>query len=62
MRAYAGPIVTTIEPDHAFFPAEAVHHGYADRNPAQRYVQAVALPKLDKLDQHFSGLIRRTSR
>ena len=56
---FAAPIVTTIEPDHAFFPAEAVHHGYADRNPAQRYVQAVALPKLDKLDHHFPERLRR---
>lgn len=50
---FAAPIVTTLEPLTAFYPAEPYHRHYAARNPQQAYVQAVALPKLAKLQQHF---------
>lgn len=59
-RAFAAPIQTTIEVGHVFLPAEAYHHGYAERNPAQPYVAAVALPKLDKLEHHFAPLLRKS--
>ena len=55
--AFAAPLVTTLEPSAAFFPAEAYHHAYAERNAAQPYVAAVALPKVEKLEAHFSGLL-----
>ena len=56
---FAGPIVTTLEAHGAFYPAEAYHHRYAERNPGQPYVAAVALPKLDKLHDHFGTWTRR---
>ena len=59
-RVFAGPIATTLEPLGAFYPAEAYHHRYAERNPAQPYVAAVALPKLDKLHAHFGTWTRRS--
>lgn len=56
---FAAPIATTLESHGAFFPAEAYHHRYAERNPGQPYVAAVALPKLDKLYEHFGTWTRR---
>ena len=61
-RVFAAPIATTLEPLSAFYPAEAYHHRYAERNPAQPYVAAVALPKLDKLLAHFGDAVRPPGR
>jgi peptide-methionine (S)-S-oxide reductase len=58
---FAAPIATTLEPFSTFHPAEAYHHDYAGRNPAQPYVAGVALPKVAKLEQHFPHLVRRSS-
>jgi peptide-methionine (S)-S-oxide reductase len=55
---FAARIATTLEPLAAFYPAEAYHHRYAERHPAQPYVAAVALPKLDKLYDHFEAWAR----
>lgn len=54
---FAAPIATTVEPAAAFFPAEALHHRYAERNPQQGYVRGVAQPKVDKLEEHFDDLL-----
>lgn len=45
---FAAPIVTTLEPLTEFFPAEPYHQNYVCRNPTNRYVRAVALPKVEK--------------
>jgi peptide-methionine (S)-S-oxide reductase len=52
-HAFRGPIVTTLEPLQAFFPAEAYHQNYAVNNPDQPYVAFAALPKVDKLATYF---------
>lgn len=49
------PIVTTLEPLTTFHPAEAYHQDYAARNPGQPYIQAISLPKVDKLRRYFPG-------
>ncbi|WP_336365822.1 peptide-methionine (S)-S-oxide reductase MsrA [Marinobacter sp. C2H3] len=46
---YPDPIVTTLEPLEAFYPAEAYHQNFAARNPYQPYIMAVAAPKMEKL-------------
>ncbi len=46
---WGGGIVTTIEPLQQFFPAEAYHQDYYERNPHQGYCQMVIRPKLEKL-------------
>ncbi|EKF75025.1 methionine sulfoxide peptide reductase [Alcanivorax hongdengensis A-11-3] len=51
--AFTAPIVTTLEPLTAFFPAEDYHQDFARRNPAQPYIAHVARPKVDKLKQAF---------
>lgn len=45
-KVFADPIVTTLEPLEAFYPAEDYHQAYAERNPDQPYICAVALPKM----------------
>jgi peptide-methionine (S)-S-oxide reductase len=53
------PIVTTLEPLDGFFEAEAYHQNYAARNPAQPYILFTALPKVEKLHDSFSDLLRK---
>lgn len=52
------PIVTTLEHLDAFYPAEDYHQDFARRNPAQPYVRFAALPKVDKLRQHFPDKLK----
>lgn len=56
--AFPAPIVTAVEPLEAFYPAEAYHQNFAARNPAQPYVAAVALPKVEKLRQYFGDKLK----
>lgn len=53
------PIVTTLEPLVEFFPAEDYHQDYARLNPEQPYIQAVSMPKVCKVREKHSGLIRK---
>jgi len=48
---FDAPIVTTLEPLTEFFPAEPYHQNYVCRNPMNRYVRAVALPKVEKVQK-----------
>ena len=45
---FSDPIVTTIEPDAAVYPAEDYHQEYVRNNPGNRYCQLVVEPKLSK--------------
>ncbi len=45
------PIVTSVKPFTAFYPADATHQGFYDRHPRYPYCQLVIAPKLKKL-QH----------
>jgi peptide methionine sulfoxide reductase msrA/msrB len=48
-KAYGGrSVATTLEPLKGFYPAESYHQNFVCRNPLQPYVQAVAMPKLEK--------------
>ena len=53
------PIATTVEPLEAFFEAEGYHQRFAERNPGQPYVAAVALPKVRKLEKSFGDRLKR---
>jgi peptide-methionine (S)-S-oxide reductase len=46
---FRAPIVTRIEPDRTFFPAEAYHQDYLTRNPASPYIVINDLPKIENL-------------
>ncbi len=57
--AFPSPVVTTVESAGPFYPAEGYHQNFAARNPAQPYVAAVALPKVDKLQKYFGDRLKR---
>ena len=46
---FRDPIVTEIIDETEFFPAESYHQDFTARNPNHPYVQAVIVPKLEKL-------------
>jgi peptide-methionine (S)-S-oxide reductase len=54
---YDEPIVTTIEPLDAFYPAEGHHQDYVRRNPDAMYVRIHALPKVEKVRDKFDHLV-----
>ena len=56
---FDAPIATRLEPLEAFFEAEADHQNYAARNPGQGYIQAVAMPKVEKLRAYFGEQLRK---
>jgi peptide-methionine (S)-S-oxide reductase len=57
-KAFAAPIVTTLEPLAAFFPAEGYHRDYVARHPADPYVAFNDLPKLRALRERYPALVR----
>jgi peptide-methionine (S)-S-oxide reductase len=59
-RVFNAPIVTTIEMDRPFFPAEAYHQDFLTRNPTYPYIAINDLPKIDDLKRLFPGLYRQT--
>lgn len=48
-KAFKRPIVTTLEPLKAFYPAEDYHQDFADRNPSHPYIRTWAKPKVEKV-------------
>jgi peptide-methionine (S)-S-oxide reductase len=57
-RVFPGPIVTKIEPDRTFYPAEAYHQNYLTLHPTQPYIAINDLPKVEALKQLFPNLYR----
>lgn len=59
-KAFSAPIVTTLEPLKAFYPAEAYHQDYLVRHPTQPYIVYNDLPKIDNLKRLFPLLYRES--
>jgi peptide-methionine (S)-S-oxide reductase len=57
-KVYGDTIVTTIEPGHAFHPAEDYHQDYLTLNPTQPYIVINDLPKIRNLERIFPELYR----
>lgn len=57
-RIYDKPILTSIEPFTNFYQAEAYHQDYFAKNPERPYYQAIISPKLAKLRNKFSSLLK----
>ncbi len=57
-RVFNAAIVTKIEPDKAFYPAEDHHQDFLTRNPAYPYIVINDLPKIDNLKRLFPDLYR----
>jgi peptide-methionine (S)-S-oxide reductase len=59
-HAFKKPIVTRIEPDRAFYPAEAYHQDYLTRHPSEPYIAINDLPKIEDLKRFLPDLYRAT--
>ena len=57
-RAFDAPIVTTIEPDRPFYPAEDYHQDYLALHPNQPYIVIHDLPKIAGLKRLFPARYR----
>lgn len=55
------PVVTTVEPLTAFYPAESYHQDYFARNPEQAYCNLVISPKVEKVQEKFAELLKNNS-
>jgi len=57
-HAFHRPIVTKIEPGHAFYPAEGYHQDFLARNPTYPYIAINDLPKIGNLKRLFPEFYR----
>jgi len=57
-KVFGRPIVTELRPLQHYWPAEAYHQDFFERNPTQGYCLAVAAPKVAKFRKTFSRLAR----
>lgn len=57
-QAWGGRVVTEIQPERNYSPAEAYHQHYFARNPEQGYCAFVVAPKVAKFSQAFSHFLR----
>lgn len=57
-KVFSRPIVTDIKPFSTFFPAEAYHQDYEQRNPDQPYVRSVSIPRLNRFKEAFPELLK----
>ncbi len=58
-KLWSGRLVTTIETLAVFYPAEAEHQNYFERNPYAGYCRAVVAPKVAKFRKSFADRVRR---
>jgi peptide-methionine (S)-S-oxide reductase len=59
-KAFTAPVVTTVEPDKQFYPAEAYHQNYLTLHPNQPYIAINDLPKVSALEQLFPDRYRQS--
>ncbi len=57
-HVFDAPIVTRIEPDRSFYPAEDYHQDFLTRRPSYPYIVINDLPKIDNLKRIFPDLYR----
>mgnify|MGYP001584835867 CR=1 FL=1 len=57
-RLYDAAIVTTIEPDKAFYPAEGYHQDFLTNNPTYPYIVYNDMPKIENLKRLFPADFR----
>ena len=55
---WSAPLVTQVEPLRVFYPAEAEHHDYFERNPYAGYCQVVVAPKVRKFRKAFTDRLK----
>ena len=57
-KIFRRPIVTTVVPLEAFYPAEAYHQNFLVRNPTYPYIVYNDLPKVKHLEQEFPAMVK----
>jgi len=57
-KAFPDPIVTSLEPLKAFYPAETYHQDYAKKHPNQPYVASHALPLAEHVREKLPELVK----
>ncbi|MGH6944277.1 MAG: peptide-methionine (S)-S-oxide reductase MsrA [Geminicoccaceae bacterium] len=57
-HVFDAAIVTRIEPDRSFYPAEDYHQDFLVRNPTYPYIVINDLPKIESLKRIFPDLYR----
>ena len=57
-RVFGAPLVTTVEPNRTFYPAEGYHQDFLARNPTYPYIVVNDLPKIDDLKRLHADLYR----
>jgi peptide-methionine (S)-S-oxide reductase len=57
-KVFGEPIVTTLEPFKAFYPAEDYHQDFLTLNPKYPYIVINDLPKVADLKRLFPGIYR----
>ena len=57
-KLFSSPIVTEVVPLANYWPAEAYHQDYFEKNPNQGYCVAVAGPKVAKFRKTFTSLVK----
>ena len=53
--------MTEVVPLKGFYPAEAYHQHFADRNPNYPYIVAIDAPKVNALRSKFPLLLKVTN-
>jgi peptide-methionine (S)-S-oxide reductase len=57
-RKYKEPIAAEVIPFTKFWPAEAYHQNYIDKNPYGGYVQMVSIPEIKRLQKQYPQLVK----
>ena len=57
-KLFGKPIVTEVLPLSNYWPAEAYHQDFFEKNPYQGYCMAVAGPKVAKFRKTFAELVK----
>jgi peptide-methionine (S)-S-oxide reductase len=57
-KVYERPIVTSVEPLRAFYPAETYHKDYFKKHPREPYCQVVIAPKIAKLEKTYISKLK----
>jgi peptide-methionine (S)-S-oxide reductase len=57
-KVFPRRIVTEVTKASTFYPAEGYHQDYFAKNPADRYCNAVAAPKVAKVRKVFKDLVK----
>jgi peptide-methionine (S)-S-oxide reductase len=57
-KYYGAPIVTQVTPFTVFYPAEDYHQNYFKAHPDNGYIEAVSLPKVEKMRAKEKALLK----